>query len=198
MGRLAIILICVLAGFAPAFALDADIESILARQKLGKPVNMTDATQLMLGAEIWCYDPSEGQCGWSEIYLSVTDNLAIYDASNAWDDVYDIHLVNRGELRENRYICDFSFDWRPSVRISRRSDGKAVNGREFDALSSDISGSGPPISENCYDFVFQSADDEVITLIMRQFLDGEHEADLDAVVELYFDPERAAAITWTY
>ncbi len=198
MRRFAIILICAMAGLVPALALDADIASIVERQKAGKPVNMTDATQLMLGAEVWCYEPYEGQCGWSEIYLSVNDGLAIYESSNAWNDVYDIHIVSQAELRDNRHICDFSFDWRPSLRLTRRSDSSAVNGRELDAVRREIVADGPPVTENCYDFVFQGADDKVITLVMRQYTNGIHEPDLDAVVDLYFDPERAAAISWTY
>ncbi|SMQ85642.1 hypothetical protein SAMN06295905_2929 [Devosia lucknowensis] len=188
-----------LAGALPGQAFDAQSQAVLDRMKAGKLVHIDDVAALMIGAERWCYREQDGNCAWSDIYLSVEGTDATYEISNPWSEEVDIAFVDRGELRDDRYICEIGFDWIPSVRGYTRSDGNAIEGRALENLRQEIR-SQVTVEDNddCFDYVYRSADAEtqVVTLLQRQYIDGETDPANDTEVKLYFDKDAAEALGW--
>lgn len=183
----------------PGQAFDANTDAVLERLKAGKLVQASDVAVLMRGAERWCYQEQDGNCAWSDIYLSVEGTDIRYEISNPWNEDIDISSVDHAEFRDNRYVCEVGFDWISSLRAYDRSDGKAIEGRELDALRQDIRDHATPEnSGDCYDYVYRGADadKQVVTLLQRQYSDGVTDAANDAVVTLYFDRDAADNLGW--
>lgn len=186
----------------PSLGFDAATTAIVAHQKSGKPVSMTDVAQLMRSSERWCYNQDGTTCDWSDVYLDVTDAGADYEISNAWNETYDIAFVDKGVFEGNRYICETGFDWVPSVRASLRADGSVVGGRALAELKGEIAGeiaAGDNFT-NCFDYLWQGADTaaQTITLLQRQYVEGDYDTSRDTPVTLHFDPASAAALNWRW
>jgi hypothetical protein len=199
MRRLACSVIFLIAGVLPGLAFDADTEAVLGRAKAGKLVSISDIATLMRGSERWCYNEREGECAWSDIYLSVEGTSATYEISNPWSEAVDISFVDRGELRDNRYICEVGFDWIPSVRAYDRDDGNAIEGRALEALRQEIRDTvDTSANSDCFDYLYRGsdADSETVTLLQRQYTDGVTDPAYDAVVTLYFNKEAADDLGW--
>ena len=192
-------LILLLAGAAPGLAFDADSQAVLDRLKTGKLVQIDDVAVLMRGSERWCYAEQEGNCSWSDIYLSVEGTEAKYEISNPWSEDIDISFVDHGELRDERYICEVGFDWIPSVRAYDRESGDAIEGRRLEELRQEIySTIDTSLNSDCFDYRYLGADaeTEIVTLLQRQYVDGETDPTNDVEVKLYFDPDAAEALGW--
>jgi len=183
-----------------ALGFDADTAAIIERYKRGKPVAMSDVARLMRASAQWCYDNQDHSCAWTDIYLDVSDTGATFEITNAWDAETDIAFTDRGEFREDRFICEIGHDWVPSVRATRRSDGSLIGGRLLWALKTEIRMVLAGDSPNCFDYLFVSADpdQEVIRLLQRSYAEGEHIAAEDVEVTLHMNSEDAAGLTWRW
>lgn len=186
----------VLTGTALAF--DADTQAIADRYKVGKALRIADLKTLMTASERWCYSEEDGTCGWSDIYLEVDGDHVTFELGNAWNTDIDIAFVTEGEFRDISYFCEVGEDWVPGVRAITRADGALLGGRELFALKREIEEVVAGGSDDCFDYQFVAADAEnqTITLNQRQFVDREHDLDMDTVVTLHFDKATAAALTW--
>lgn len=186
----------VLTGSALAF--DADTQAIADRYKVGKALKVADLKTLMLASERWCYSEEDGTCGWSDIYLEVEGDHVAFELGNAWNTDVDIAFVTEGEFRDERYFCEVGEDWVPGVRAINRADGTLVGGRELAALKREIETVVASGSDDCFDYQFVSADaaNQTITLNQRQYVDLEHDPDMDTQVTVHFDKASAAALTW--
>ena len=186
----------VLTGSALAF--DADTQAIADRYKVGKALKVADLKTLMLASERWCYSEEDGTCGWSDIYLDVEGDYVAFELGNAWNADVDIAFVTEGEFRDDRYFCEVGEDWVPGVRAINRADGTLVGGRELAALKREIETVVAGGSDDCFDYQFVSADaaNQTITLTQRQYVDLEHDPDMDTQVTVHFDKASAAALTW--
>lgn len=186
----------VLTGSALAF--DADTQAIADRYKVGKALKVADLKTLMLASERWCYSEEDGTCGWSDIYLDVEGDHVAFELGNAWNADVDIAFVTEGEFRDDRYFCEVGEDWVPGVRAINRADGTLVGGRELAALKREIETVVAGGSDDCFDYQFVSADaaNQTITLTQRQYVDLEHDPDMDTQVTVHFDKASAAALTW--
>jgi hypothetical protein len=188
-----------LAGAVPGLAFDTDTENALGRMKAGKLVPASEIAVLMRGAERWCYHQQENNCSWSDIYLSVDDDLLRYEISNPWNEDVDISFVDQGVFKDNRYVCEVGFDWVPSVRAFSREDGNAIEGRALEALRQEIRDYVTTADNaDCFDYVYQGADSEtqIVTLLQRQYTDGVTDPLNDAVVTLFFDKAVADELGW--
>lgn len=199
MRRLALSVFVVFAGALPGLAFDTDTEAVLNRAKTGKLVPISDIAKLMMGSERWCYNERDGECSWSDIYLGIEGNDVTYEISNPWSEDVDISFVDRGELRDNRYICEAGFDWIPSVRAYSRDDGNAIEGRDLEALRQEIRDAvDTSANSDCFDYLYRGSDaeNETVTLLQRQYSDGVTDPAYDAVVTLYFNKEAADDLGW--
>jgi len=199
MRRLALSVFILAVSALPGLAFEPGIQAVLDRAKSGKLVHIGDVAVLMMGAERWCYNQRETDCAWSDIYLSVEGSEATYEISNPWSEDIDISFVDRGVLRDNRYVCEMGYDWVPSVRAYGRESGKAIEGRELEALRQEIRNViNPSDSSDCFDYLYQGADaaSQVVTLLQRQYSDGVTNPANDAVVTLHFDKAVADDLGW--
>lgn len=199
MHRLALLLVLALCGALPSLGQDAQSQAVIDRTKAGKLMAISDVAVLMMGAERWCYNQQEGNCAWSDIYLSVDADGASYEISNPWSEETDISFVDQAAFREDRYICEIGFDWVPSVRAYERDDGNAIEGRALATLKAEIY-SQVTLEDNddCFDYHFQGQDKaaRTVTLSQRHYIDGATDPTNDSVVTLHFDAESAAALGW--
>ena len=197
MRTLLFALAALIASTGAAFAIDADSQAVVDRYKAGKLVAIDDVATLMRGSERWCYAESDGACDWTDIYVDVGDTNAVYEIANAWDDQIDIAFTDQGELRDGRYICEFGFDWVPSVRATRRADGTVLGGRELAKLKGEILANRSADVLNCFDYLFVSADADAdtVTLTQRQYEpDGTTDPANDVRVTLHFNPADVEAL----
>ena len=200
MRRLIACLVVALVGVSPALAFDADTQGVLDRMKVGKLVPIADVATLMRGSERWCYLEDNGSCAWSDIYLDVTDTSATFEIGNAWNADYNVMFTDHGTLEDNRFICETTDDWVPTVRAERRSDGSAVGGRELWTLKGEMQSNRSAESIDCFDYVLKTSDSEAetITLLQRQYTNGVTDAANDVPVTLHFNAQNAAALTWAF
>lgn len=199
MRRFAPALAALLTLSGTAMAYDAASQAVIDRFKPGKLVPISDVGALMMGAERWCYDQRENECGWSDIYLGIEGEVVRYELSNPWNEAIDISFVAEGVFRDDRYICNTGFDWVPSVRAYGRPDGQAIEGRELDALKQEITVQiDTSQSKDCFDYLYEGHDAEAqtISLTQRQFMDGTHRPERDAIVTLHFDKANADNLGW--
>lgn len=199
MGRIATIAAALAITALPAMGQDAASQAVVDRMKAGKLVPIADIATLMMGAERWCYQEKEGECAWSDIYLSVDAKGASFELSNPWSEAIDISFVDVGEFKDGRYICETGNDWLPTLRAYSREDGTAIEGRDLAALKLEVDiqlGLGD--DKDCFDYLFQGADagTETVTLLQRQYVDGRTDPANDAVVTLHFDKESADDLGW--
>lgn len=199
MRHLALSIAALLASALPALCFDASVEAVLDKAKTGKLMPIDAVAVLMMSSERWCYDERDGDCAWSDIYLSVEGTSAKYEISNPWSEDIDISFVDHGELRDGRYICETGFDWIPSVRAYERQGGNAIEGRALEQLRQEIRDTvDPSQNSDCYDYLYQGADAAtgVVRLQQRQFVDGVTDPAKDAVVTVHFDRDTAEALGW--
>lgn len=199
MRQLGFSLVLLLAGAAPGLGFDADVEGVIDRMKAGKLVHAADVGKLMMGAERWCYNEREGECAWSDIYLSVSDTEATYEISNPWNEEIDISFVDQGVFEDDRYICETGFDWVPSVRGYDRADGNAIEGRALETLRQEIRDFvSTEDNSDCFDYLYRGADAEAetVTLVQRQYIAGETDPANDATVTLHFNKDVADELGW--
>lgn len=181
-----------------AFGFDAATQDIVGRYKANKLVAVADVAQLMRSSERWCYAEADGGCAWSDIYLEVTDSGAEFEIGNAWSDSVDIAFTDRGEFRDDRYICETGYDWVPNMRAFGRADDVILLGRDLQAIKTEVAAGQTSDVIDCFDYLYLSADAEAQTILLRQrqYTEGEHNAANDVEVTLHFDPKNAAALTW--
>ena len=196
MTRIAGALALTLLAAFPALAFEPDTEAVVERYKAFKVVTATDLATLMRQSELWCYAESDGQCSWSDVYLDVSDRDARFEISNAWSETADISFIDQGVFNEQNQICETGDDWRPSVHARNRSDGKAIVGRELEAIKDELLANRTETVIDCFDYLYQSSDParQTVTLLQRQYTKGEHQPSGDVVVTLHFDPENAQAL----
>ena len=183
-----------------ALAFDADVQAIIDSHKAGKPVAMHDVAQLMRASEQWCYINQNHSCAWTDIYLEVTDTGATFEIGNAWDAETDIVFTDHGVFKDDRYVCETGHDWVPSVRATRRSDGSVIGGRMLWDLKSAIYETRSSDVQNCFDYLYlrSDADQDVVTLLQRQYVDDVHDESRDVEVTLHFNAEDAAGLLWRW
>jgi len=200
MRRLFAFLVIALAGIAPAHGFARDVEDVLGRIKTGKRVPIEHVATLMRASERWCYIERDGACSWADIYLEVSADRATYEIGNAWNDEIDVTFTDHGVFQEGRYICETGYDWVPTVRAERRSDGTALKGRELAALKAEITANRASDTVDCFDYVYKGKDEaaETITLLQREYTDGVTDPVNDVTVTLHFNAEKAAALTYYY
>jgi|SRR5215217_2875967 len=188
-----------LAALAPVTAFEAGTEAVLDRLKTGKLVPIAEVGQLMMASERWCYLERDGACSWSDIYLEVTADTATYEIGNAWDAEINVQFTDHGTFKEGRYICETGYDWVPTIRAQRQSDGAEIGGRELFEIKRGIA-EGRSETIDCFDYVLQGTDDvaQTITLLQRQYTDDVHIPENDVAVTVHFDAEAAASLTWYY
>lgn len=198
MRRFALLLLLTLASVLPGLAQDAQSQDVADKMKKGKLMAISDVAVLMMGSERWCYRQEEGNCAWSDIYLSANEDGATYEISNPWSEEIDISFVDEGVFKDDRYICETAFDWVPSVRAFSRADGSAIEGRELAALREEISGAVDADDDDCFDYLYQQqdAEAETVTLLQRHYIDGETDPANDALVTLHFNKDTAQALGW--
>jgi hypothetical protein len=185
----------------PVLALDAESEVVVDGAKIGKRLPIEDVAALMRGAERWCYDQTDSTCAWSDIYLDVGAEQAVFEITNPWNAAVDISFTEQGEFREGRYICETRFDWIETVRAFDRDDGVALGGRDLFALKEEIRASvSLEDRDNCYDYVFRGSDSaaDTVTLLQRQWQDGVTDPAQDAVVTVHFDADTARSLSWYF
>lgn len=187
-----------LAGLTPALAFETSVREGLDRMKIGKVLPIGEVATLMRESERWCYNQEGEGCAWSDIYLDVTDTGATFEIGNAWDDEVNVYFTDQGTFEDNRFICESTVDWLPTLRATRRDDGMPIGGRELWAIRSQMSGNTGPT--DCFDYVLKSSDEvaETITLLQRKWTDGVTDEAQDAIVTIHFDPTTAAALTWYF
>lgn len=182
----------------PAFAFDPTIAELVGNLKPKTLVPLSDIVVLMKGSEQWCYIEENGSCGWSEVYLDVSDaGPRLESSSSYWDGEYNRYIVKKGEFQQDRYVCDYGYDWTPSVRLTRRSDGTPVNDRELDQFRVQFANNFGIDNPDCYDYLFVRADAQAntITLMQRTYSDFVKDEGSDTLVTLYFDADAAKALT---
>lgn len=189
-----------LATSSAAFGFDARTEAIIEHYKSGKPIKISDVGYLMSSSERWCYLEQEGTCSWSDIYLKVGKASAEFEIGNAWNEDVDIAFTDRGEFRDGRYICETGTDWVPNLRATRRSDGSVIGGRELAKLKAEIADLRSSDSQDCFDYIFVSADAETQTLKLtqRQYVDDIHDPARDTEVNIHFDATTAGALSYRW
>lgn len=190
----------VLATGPAALAFDAETRAILDRSKAGKLVGITDMATLMRASEKWCYDNQEHSCAWTDIYLEVLELGATFEIGNAWDAETDIAFTDKGVFRDNRYICETGADWVPTVRATRRSDGSVIEGRQLWEIKQAIWANQTNEIQDCFDYLLvgSNPDQEVITLLQRQYTDDVHIEGNDVEVTLHMNAEDAVGLTWRW
>lgn len=183
-----------------ALAFDADSQAIINRHKSGKPVAMHDVATLMQASAQWCYLNQDHTCAWTDIYLEVTDTGATFEIGNAWDADTDIAFTDQGVFKDDRYICETGYDWVPTVRATRRSDGSTITGRLLWDLKAEIDAVRAGDIQNCFDYLYlrSDPDQETITLLQRQYADGVHDENGDVEVTLHMNTEDAAGLSWRW
>lgn len=199
MRRLVATIALALASTAPTFAFDASSQAVIEHMKRGKVVPIAMVADLMMGSEKWCYQQTESGCHWSDTYLSVHGNDVSFEISHPWNEATDISYVTTGVLREGRFICEAGHDWIPSVRAYGSEDGFELGGRDLAALKLDIEQwSNVAGATDCFDYVFEGADDaaQTIALLQRQYADGVTDAANDVSVTLHFDAATAKSLGW--
>lgn len=187
-------------GTTAVFAFPAEIDSALSGLKVGKAVPIETVAEFMRLSERWCYNETDGACGWTDIYLSVDADGATYEIANAWSEDVDVAFVDHGVFRDGRFICETGFDWVPSVRATRRADGSVIGGRELAALRDEIASYQNGV-QDCFDYEYRGSDSEAgtITLLQRQYDEsGETDPLNDAEVTLHFDATSAAELGLYY
>ena len=113
-----------------------------------------------------------------------------YEIGNAWDAEIDVVFTDRGVFKDNRYICETGVDWVPTLRAKRRSDGSSIDGRQLWELKSGIVANRDGVLD-CFDYLYLSSnpDQQTVTLLQRQYAEGEHVADADVQVSLHMNSE---------
>lgn len=190
-----------LLGASAAAAFDSATQAVIDRhKKAGKPLSMTDVASLMQASERWCYAQMDGTCSWSDIYLEVTGEGAVFEIGNAWSATTDIVFTDQGVFKDDRYVCETGDDWVPTVRGLSRGEGAPLGGRELWALKAEISEVIAGGTVDCFDYLFRGSDEEAqtITLLQRQYTDDVYDPSNDTEVTLHFDAENAAALTWRW
>ena len=184
----------------PALAFDADIQTIIDQHKAGKPLAMHDVAELMRGSERWCYINQDHTCAWTDIYLEVTDLGVTYEIGNAWSAETDIAFTDKGVFKDDRYICEAGYDWVPTMRAMRRSDGSVIGGRMLWDLRLDVYETRSSDTQDCFDYLYLRSDpnQEVVTLLQRQYIDDVHDESRDVEVTLHFNAEDAAGLQWRW
>lgn len=183
-----------------ALAFDADTQAILDRSKAGKLVSMSHMATLMRASEKWCYDNQEHSCAWTDVYLEVTETGATFEIGNAWDAETDIAFTDEGVFQDDRYICETGKDWVPTVRATRRSDGSVISGRPLWEVKMAVQANREGDTLDCFDYLLvgSNPDQEVITLLQRQYTDDVHIEGNDVEVTLHMNAEDAAGLTWRW
>lgn len=193
-------MVVALATAPAAMAFDAEVQDIIASHKAGKPVAMHDVATLMQLSAQWCYLYQEHSCAWTDIYLDVTDKGATFEIGNAWDADTDIAFTDRAVFRDDRYICETGYDWVPSLRATRRSDGSVLGGRMLWDLKAKVAVNRDAESIDCFDYLYlrSDADGETVTLLQRQYTDDVHVESNDVEVSVHFNAEDAAGLLWRW
>ncbi len=190
----AVTLVCA----APVVALDAEADAIIAHFKPTKTLPIASIATFMRGSQKWCYAEDNGTCGWTDIYLDVTEASAQYEGGAAWNEDTDIAIVHDTELRDGRFICEIPESPVPTTHAVSRRDGRAIGGRELAALKLEIAAAYANDSEyNCFDYTFVSVseDRENIVVRQRQYLDGVTDPSNDVLVTIHYDSAVANALT---
>ena len=187
----------VLALASPALAFDPTVAEIVENMKPKAMVDTTDLAKLMKSSERWCYNEQDGTCQWSDVYLDVSESGPRIEVSSGYSDDYDLYIVDKGEFRDDRYVCEYGYDWTPSTRLLRHGDGSPVNGRELDAMRVQFANNFGIDGPSCFDYLFVRANAEAgtITLLQRTYDDFVENKDNAVAVTLHFDAEDAAGLT---
>jgi hypothetical protein len=190
--------VCLVAA-TPGLAFDDASQGAIDTLKRGKAVPIGPVTTLMMGAETWCYNQTGTDCAWSDTYLAINGNQVSFELSHPWSESLDISYVSQAVLRDGRFICYSGYNWIPSVRAYTRPDGIEVGGRDLAALKLEIEQWTDLANDaDCFDYVFEGRDDtaQTLTLLQRQWIDGETDAADDATVTLHFDKATADGLGW--
>jgi hypothetical protein len=189
-----------LATGSAAMGFDADVQAIIDSHKAGKPVAVHDLVPLMRASEQWCYINQDHSCAWTDIYLEVTDLGAIFEIGNAWDAETDITFTDKGVFKDDRFVCETGYDWVPTMQATRRSDGSVINGRMLWDLRLAVYDTREGDTQDCFDYLFLRAepDQEVVTLLQRQYVDEVYDPSRDVEVTLHFNAEDAAGLLWRW
>ena len=195
--KIAYAAIAMLSLCGPALAFDPAIAGVVEHLKPKTIVPITDIAALMKGSERWCYKEENGSCQWSDVYLEVTDSGSRLEVANELWGEYDMYIVDKAEFQQDRYSCEYGYDWTPSARLTRRSDGTPVNGRELDGVRLQLAGAFADDAPDCFDYLFVRADAQAntITLLQRTYSDFIKDEGSETPVTLHFDAASAAALT---
>lgn len=187
-----------LATASAALAFDVDTQAIIDKHKAGKLVAIAEVAQLMQESARWCYDNQDRSCAWSEIYLDVSQSGASFELSNVWDAELAYAMTDEAIFAGDK-ACQTGLNWIPSLRAIRRSNGSPLGGRPLHDFKIAMTEARPDLEsyDDCFDYLYLAADPEqqVVTLLQRQYVDGVHDAANDVTVTVHFNAEDAAGLT---
>lgn len=187
----------VLALAGPACAFDTDIAAIVDGARPKQVITADQLMTLMQQSVKWCYEEiAEGGCAWTDVYLDVTGEGARMEVGNAYDDLLDIYRVDQARFEQNRYSCEYGYDWVPALRMVRWADGTALSGRDLEEYRVQYAGTVDMDDLDCFDYQFVRADAErqTITLVQRTWSDFVKDEGSDTPVTLHFDEDEATRL----
>lgn len=185
----------VMAGSSLAF--DDATQALVDRQKPGKALTTDQLAQVMLSSERWCYREDAGTCGWTGIYLHADKTGAQFEIANSWSADIDIAYQQSGTFSGRHQLCETDAEWVSTMRATHRGDGSAIGGRELAALKADIAAVLVADTDDCFNYLYRSADPraQTISLLQRQYVEARHNPDQDVTVTVHFDAQSGAALT---
>lgn len=187
----------VLALAGPACAFDTDIAAIVDGARPKQVLNADQLMTLMQQSAKWCYkEIEEGGCAWTDVYLDVTTEGVRMEVGNAYDDILDIYRVDQARFKQDRYSCEYDYNWVPALRMVRWADRSALEGRELEEYRVQYANNFGIDDPDCFDYQFVRADAEreTITLVQRTWSDFVKDEGSDTLVTLHFNEDEAARL----
>lgn len=188
-------LLLALGAGTPAMGFEPQVQAVIADVRAGKALTSFDLATVMAASEIWCYAEDADTCHWSDVYLDIDADGALYEIAFLWGPEIGIAHTGRMLFEANRFLCEVPGDWATTMRAWEAETGAMIGGRSLHALRTEFA-SVQEWGDYCYDYLLVSTSeaDATITLRQRVWRDGETDPGRDAEVTLHFDAMRAEAL----
>ena len=188
----------ILALTGPALAFDPTIAAVVNDLKPKQQLTATQVATLMRSSEVWCYkqDDVAYSCEWTDTYLDVTGNDIRVEVANAYGE-NNLYIVDQSRFEQDRYVCEYDYNWVPSVRMVRRDNDIPLTGRELDQWRVQFANNFGIDDPDCYDYLYVRSDSDIqtITLLQRTFSDFVKDEGSETLVTLHFNSEDAAGLS---